>query len=188
MTCPGDIKVLVEKIAYESDEQSYKQLFLLFYKNLFGFAHSMLKSQEGAEEVVSDVMMKIWLMRARLPEVENLRVYLFTAVKNAALNYLSQHHKYTSWDLEHIEIGHDPDLYNPEEILLRDELKKQIALTIRSLPPKCQMAYKLVREEGLPYKEVAAIMGITENTVDRHLNIAFHKLTALVREYLYSNR
>lgn len=188
MTCHSDIKVLVEKIAYESDEQSYKQLFLLFYNDLFGFAYSMLQSQESAEDIVSDVMMRVWVMRERLPEVENLRVYLFTAIKNAALNHLSQHHKYTSWDLQQIEILQDMNLYNPEEILLRDELREQIALTIRSLPPKCQMAYKLVREEGLSYKEVAAIMGITENTVDRHLNIAFHKLTVLVREYLYSDR
>jgi RNA polymerase sigma-70 factor (family 1) len=188
MTEPKDISALVEKIAYQDDESSYRQFFLFFYKDLHGFAHSLLRSQESAEEVVLDVLMRVWTNRSRLPEVRNLKVYLFTAIKNTALNYLAQHHKYTSWDLENISVEQDLDLYTPEEIFLKEELKEKIALTIRSLPPKCQMVYKLIREEGLTYKEVAAIMGIAENTVDRHLNIAFQKLTALVREYLYSDR
>ncbi|TDX00878.1 RNA polymerase sigma-70 factor [Dinghuibacter silviterrae] len=183
MTGLPDIQRLTERITYEHSEQAYKQLFLLFYKDLYRFAYSMLKAHEASEEVVSDVMMRLWIQRERLPEIRSLRVYLFTAIRNAALNYLEQHHRYTSWDLDNVEVGHDLDLYNPEEILLKEEWRRQIETMIRSLPPQCQMAYKLVREEGLTYKEVASIMGIAENTVDRHLNIAFRKLTALARKY-----
>ncbi|HEY4149120.1 MAG TPA: RNA polymerase sigma-70 factor [Chitinophagaceae bacterium] len=183
-----DITNLQQKIAYERDEQAYKQLFMFFYKDLYGFAHSLTRSPESTEEIVSDVMMKLWSMKDRLAEINHLRVYLFTAIRNASLNYLSQHRNYTSWDLDHLEPEHNIALYNPEEILLQDELRQQIALVIKSLSPKCQMAYKLVREEGFSYKEVSHIMGISENTVDRHLNIAFHKLSELVRHYLHSGR
>ena len=56
---------------------------------------------------------------------------------------------------------------------------------IRGLPPKCQMVYKLVREDGLSYREVSVIMNISENTVDRHLNNALHKLIKAVKLYLF---
>jgi RNA polymerase sigma-70 factor (ECF subfamily) len=76
------------------------------------------------------------------------------------------------------------NLYNPEQVMLREELTATITSAIKELPPKCQMAYKLVREDGFSYKEVASIMGISENTVDRHLNNALHKLTRAVRTYV----
>jgi RNA polymerase sigma-70 factor (ECF subfamily) len=77
----------------------------------------------------------------------------------------------------------DLSLYNPEELMLREELRQKIAQAIRELPPKCQMVYKLVREDGFRYKEVAAILNISENTVDRHLSNALHKLKQTVGIY-----
>ena len=179
-----DIPFLQRKVGIERDERSYKLLFLYFYKNLLRFAFSMVKNQETSEEIVSDVMMKLWSAKERLVAIENLKLYLFTAVKNTSLNYLLRNAKYTSWDIEYIEIEPNMNLYNPEQVMLREELATTITSAIKELPPKCQMAYKLVREDGFSYKEVASIMGISENTVDRHLNNALHKLTKAVRIYV----
>lgn len=179
-----DIKLLQAKIALERDERSYKQLFLAFHKSLQRFAYGFVKQREAAEEIVSDVLMKLWTMKEALLQIDHLKLYLFTATRNASVNYLAKNSKYTSWDIEHIAPEHDLSFYNPEELLLGNELQNAIAATIRSLPPKCQMAYLLVRENGFTYKEVAAIMDISENTVDRHLNIAMHKLSESVKIYL----
>lgn len=183
-----ELHMLQRKIAYDRDEQSYKQLFLLFYKGLSGFAGSIVKSPESAEEIVSDVLMKVWLMKQQLADVKSLKVYLYAAIKNASLNYLVKHHHYTSWDIENIDVSPNLDLYNPEERLLCEELRQCIADTIGNLPPKCQMVYKLVREERCSYKEAAAIMDISENTVDRHLSIALQKLGEAVKAYLYTDK
>jgi RNA polymerase sigma factor (sigma-70 family) len=77
----------------------------------------------------------------------------------------------------------DDSLHNPEELLIKDELTYRIASAINDLPPKCQQVYKLVREEGFTYKEVAQLLDISTNTVDRHLNNALHKLMHTVKEY-----
>jgi len=179
-----DIPFLQQKVALQRDERSYKLLFLYFHKDLFSFAFSIVKNREASEEIVSDVMMKLWSAKEGLAGIENLKLYLFKAIKNTALNYLSRNRKYTSWDMEYIEIEPNMNLYNPEELMLREELNLKIACSIKELPPKCQMAYKLVREDGFSYKEVASIMGISENTVDRHLNNAFQKLTKAVGFYM----
>ena len=66
---------------------------------------------------------------------------------------------------------------------MKDELHHSIILAVKKLPPKCQMVYKLIREEGFTYKEVAQLLDISSNTVDRHLNNALHKLIHTVKEY-----
>lgn len=179
-----DIKRLQYEIAHNRHERSYKLLFIHFHKNLSGFALGFVKIAEVAEEIVSDVMMKLWVMQEKLYDIENLKVYLYTAVKNASINYLKKHQHVIEWDPDNIDIHLDLDLYNPEDILLKNEFRRKIAAAIRSLPSRCRQVYKLVREDGLTYKEVAGILEISENTVDRHLNIALHKLTESVRTYL----
>ena len=184
-TQPEDIAFLQQQIAFKRDEHCYKTLFFYFYKPLLRFALSYVKSQESAEEIVSDVLMKVWTMKEGLATINNLKVYLYRSIKNASLNYFIKNNKYEINDIQNIEVIISPDLYNPEESLLKNELRKEILAAINELPPKCQMVYKLVREDGLSYREVAVIMNISENTVDRHLNNALHKLVKAVKLYLY---
>jgi RNA polymerase sigma-70 factor (ECF subfamily) len=179
-----DIPFLQHRVGLHRDERSYKSLFLFFHKDLLRFAFSIVKSQEASEEIVSDVMMKLWSLREGILQISNLKLYLFQAIKNTSLNYLSRNQNYTSWDIEHVSIQPNLGVYDPEEEMLQEELLGKIAAAIDELPPKCQMVYKLVREDGFSYKEVAEIMSISENTVDRHLNNALHKLMKAISTYV----
>ena len=172
------------RVAYERHEPSYEQLFLHFYKELTGFAYTYVKNQESAEEVVSDVMVKIWQMGRELASVQNLRVYLFAATRNTAINYLRKYRRYTSVEIEHIDVELNMDLYHPEAATQHAELRRMIAAAIKSLPPKCQMVYKLIREDGLSYKEVAEILDITVKTVDVHFTKALKRLREALKLYL----
>lgn len=181
----GEIFFLQEQIAFHRDERCYKRLFFIFYKPLLNFTLSYTKNTEAAEEIVSDILMKMWMMKEGLAGINNLKVYLYRSVKNSALNYLTKHQKYSTVDIDDPDIQLNLELYNPEEVAIKNEFKNKIASAIKSLPPKCQMVYKLVREEGMTYKEVSLILNISENTVDRHLNNALHKLIQAVKVYLY---
>ncbi len=181
-----DIGLIQHDIAVNRDEYAYKKLFLYFHKQLIRFAYSYVKLNEAAEEVVSDVFMKIWDLGERLNDVENLKIYLFTATKNTALNYLSKYHKYTVWDLENVEVELDENAYNPAEMFLRREFQEKILHAIKELPPKCQMVYKLIREDGMSYKEVSAILNISVNTVENHMTAALHKLAGALKAYIHS--
>ena len=55
--------------------------------------------------------------------------------------------------------------------------------SIDELPPRCKMIFKLVREDGLKYKEVAQILNISVNTIDAQMAIAVKRIcTALQLE------
>lgn len=174
---------LQNNVACRRDEPSYKTLFLHFHKPLLELAYSFVHSRETAEELVCDVLMKVWTMKEALLKINNLKFYLYQSVRNSSLNELKKNKKHSGLDIEDLTMQPDESLYNPEELLIKDELNYRITSAINELPPKCKQVYKLVREEGFTYKEVAQLLDISTNTVDRHLNNALHKLMHAVKEY-----
>jgi RNA polymerase sigma-70 factor (family 1) len=178
-----DIMELQNNVACYRDEPSYKTLFLHFHKPLLELAYTFVRSRETAEELVCDVLMKVWTMKETLLKIKNLKFYLYQSVRNASLNELKKNKRHTDGDIEQLTIQPDESLDNPEEILIKDELACRIATAINNLPPKCRQVYKLVREEEFTYKEVGQLLDISTNTVDRHLNNALHKLMHTVKEY-----
>lgn len=180
-----NIRDLQIQVAIKRDEISYKELFMFFYKPLFQFANCMINAPEIAEEIVSDVMMKIWEMKEDLANIKSLKLYLYKATKNRSLNYLTRGNKYSkiSLNTDDFAIEMNSDFPDPENILINKELQEGITSAIQSLPPKCQVVYKLIRVDGMCYKEVAEVMGISVKTVDRHLNNALHKLVYSMKIY-----
>ncbi|MES1249439.1 MAG: sigma factor, partial [Chitinophaga rupis] len=74
-----------------SDTPSFNSLFRHYYARLVKFAIQFVHTREAAEEIVSDVFVKIWERRSSLEEVRNLEVYLYVSVKNGCLNYCEKY-------------------------------------------------------------------------------------------------
>jgi RNA polymerase sigma-70 factor (ECF subfamily) len=66
---------------------------------------------------------------------------------------------------------------NPEEILVTKEMHQRLYKAIQSLPPRCKMIFKLVKEDGLSYKEAATVLNLTVGTIDNQLVLAIKKLS-----------
>ena len=62
--------------------------------------------------------------------------------------------------------------------MIASELLQQVNRAVRELPPKCRIVYKLVKEEGLTYKEVAEVLDISPRTVENHIAVAVRKIGA----------
>lgn len=181
-----DIIQLQHNVALSRDQQAYKMLFKYFHKPLIRFGVSIVKSKEAAEEIYSDVMLKLWDLGNALNNIDNLKTYLFISVKNASLNYLDKYYKIKTQDLDsiNIELQH---IVTPEEELLTSEFQRNLALAVQSLPTKAQLVYKLIKEDGFNYKHVAEILGISVNTVEGHMTTALKKISISIRNYLRSN-
>ena len=72
------------------DEGAFRKLYMHYYTKLFQFSHSICKNKQWAEEVTEDVFIKIWRNHKTAPQIQNLKVYLYTAIKNTTLNYIAQ--------------------------------------------------------------------------------------------------
>lgn len=182
----NDIKVLQQKIALYEDMKAYESLYTLLAPQLNGFCFSFVKSYEAAEEIVSDVFIKLWQIRSKLPEIENLKVYLYTIAKNFCLNYIARHFKNPVIRLDEMDLEPVVSLGNPEDLCISADVVNQIKVCIRELPPQCRIVFQLVKEDGLSYKEAAEILNISVLTVRNQVFIATRKIAALIPDYIQS--
>jgi RNA polymerase sigma-70 factor (ECF subfamily) len=177
------ISELQQKIALYEDMQAYRRLYELLNERLFWFVYSLVKSREVAEEIVSDVFIKLWNMRNALLSVDNLQVFLYVIAKNFSLNYLTKEYKYPRISLDEIQVE-SISTVNPEELYISSETAARIREAIEKLPAQCRLIFKMVREDGLKHKEVAAILDISELTVRNQLVIAVKKISEAIQAHL----
>jgi len=175
-----EIYHLQEKIAI-GDERAFRQLFDHFAEKLFRFAFAIIKTKDGATEVVDEVFVKIWKQRTTISRINYLKTYLYTSVKNTSLNYLSRkaNEQITeSFDFINIQLQEEQ---SPDEQMISADILKKIQEAVNELPPRCKIIFKLVREDGLKYKEVADILNISTNTIDAQMVIAVKKISEKVK-------
>ena len=177
------VKSLQSQIA-TGNQQAFASLFRLFYSKLHSFSMQYVHVKEVAEEITNDVFIKLWNRRDEILAINNLSTYLFVAVKNYSLNYLKQY--------SHLHVAvEDNDgvtaLINrndPEQELEWKEISFQLNQAIDDLPDQCRTVFKLVKEDGFRYKEVAEILGISPRTVETQLFRAIKKLQSVVNLYI----
>lgn len=181
------LKQLQQQIALYNDMGAYKKLYELFFPPLYRFSFSMVKSKEAAEEIVSDVFIKIWQIRNELHKVDSLNVYLYVITKNFSLNYIAKNFKNPTISLADIDVEILYSSPSPEENMISEEMHKRILDSIKELPPQCRIIFQLVKEDGLKYKEVAAVLNISAFTVRNQVAIAMKKIAeALPRQHYQS--
>ena len=180
MIAANRIKYLQNRIAEHGDQYAYKELFTSLYSYLYHFAFSFVKSKQSAEEVLSDVFIKIWEKRTELEKILNLKVYLYVATRNIALNYVEKQKRDATHNIEEFSAGIKSLYFDPEQLMVTAEMMSLIQKAIDDLPVKCRMVFKLVKEDGLKYREVAEIMSISTKTVENQLTIALRKIGTAV--------
>ena len=176
------IKELQYRIA-GGDQAAFKKLYDYYAENLTRFSFSIVRNRNNAIEIMDTVFLKLWQNRTALPQIENLKTYLYTAIKNASLNYLSSKaRQQITQGFDFIDIQLEQGA-GPDQTLISAEMLKLVHAAVEKLPPRCKMIFKLVREDGLKYREVAEILNISTNTVDAQMVIAVKRISEKVRPY-----
>lgn len=176
-----ELSLLREKMSLYDDESAYASLYTLCFPPLMRFAFSFVKSKEIAEEIASDVLLKIWEQRSTITEVKDFRLYLYVATRNRALNELKNQQRHHTFTLEDTAVWMKADDTNPEKQLITEELFKKIQTAVRQLPPQCRLIYKLIKEDGLKYREAANLLHLSVKTIEAQMGIAFKKLYEVFR-------
>lgn len=181
-------ELLLHRIATADDRRAFEQFFNRYYARLLKFSLTYVKSRELAEEVVSDVFVKLWQKRTGLLEIKSIDSYLYISVKNQSLNYLQKSENQPTTPLEDVPAAYTTETLTPERTLLASELQAEIFRAVERLPPQCKIIFKLIREDGLKYKEVAEIMSISVKTIEVQIGIAIKKISVDLRAHLVARR
>lgn len=172
------IQYWVERVALFNDEAAYESIYFHYSDSLLNLAVCFVKDEAVAEEIVSDAFVNVWRNRSRLQEVENLKVYLYVAVKNLCIKHLTRSKQVADFDFNdlHLETV-AATTQSPEDLLVSKEVMSYIHRAVENLPPRCRLIFKLVREDGLKYKEIAQLLNISVKTIDTQMAIAAKKIT-----------
>ena len=166
-----------QRLVSAGNEQAFEKIYNYYHKKLISFSNNYTKSKELAEEVVEDVFVKLWFKRENVAQIENLNVYLYTSIKHQSLNAISKEARRVVTELLEItEFDVHSEHNTPHDLLVTSELMQSVQSAINTLPPRCKLIFQLVREDQLKYKEVAAILNISVNTIDAQMAIAVRRL------------
>ena len=183
-----DTSGLWKKICFNDDLKAFEALFYSLNNRLIKFCVLYVHQKEAAEEIVSDIFVKCWEGRKSLTEIANPETYLFVAVKNQSLNYVK---KYSNIHLVQIESSDKVEFvntYDPEKELERKELHFLLDQAISKLPQQACIVFKLIKEDGMKYKEVAEILNISPRTVQTQLFRAIKKLSAILSDHQLASK
>jgi RNA polymerase sigma-70 factor (ECF subfamily) len=174
-------KQLLQKIA-EGDSSAFRLLFDRYYGLIYSASFRYLKIHELAEDTVQSSFMKIWEKRNNLGHVERFDHYLFRIAHNEMANHFRKHSKRDKHIQRILELFEE-ETGSPEELLITKQKRALIADVISDLPPQQQTTYKLSRDEGLSYQEIAERMQLSVNTIKVHISQALKTLRIFFAEH-----
>jgi RNA polymerase sigma-70 factor (ECF subfamily) len=171
----------------QGDIAAFEELYKRYYVFLCLVAGHIVKDDCDAEEIVSDVFMRLWKIRDKLSITTSIKAYLVKAVQNTSLNYLRQDKIFNRrTDLSDSDgyemLAWDSDY--PLGRLYEKEILEILKDGIGNLPDACREIFLLSRNEDMKYCAIAEKLGISINTVKTQMKIALARLRETVKDYL----
>ena len=178
------IEELQHFIATREDLFAHKELYNRFAPGVIAFAAQNVKDFQFAEEIVSDVFIRVWVRRPTLDQIGNLKVYIYVSVRNFSNNYLKS--KKTKLKVLHLNSIENSmvasECFQPQHIVHAKMLRQRILMSITQLPPRCAEILRMAKEDGLKIHEIAEILKISPRIVENQLTISFKKMAeALIK-------
>ena len=163
------------------DEQAFQALFKKYYSAMCHFARQFLNDTELAEETAQDMFVKIWEKRESLNIQSSVKHYFFRSIRNHCLNQI-QHEKIKKQYANTVIESANQEIIT-EQYFMEVGLIQRIEKCIDGLPPKRQEIFRLSREQGLKYKEIADTLNISVKTVEAQMGLALKYLRDELKEY-----
>jgi RNA polymerase sigma-70 factor (family 1) len=163
-----------------NDEGAFTSLYRRYWEPLFVTTVKVIGSKEDAADIVQEVFISLWNRRRELSLTSTLAAYLQTSVKYKAIHYIEKNITRRNY----LKTLGDIEAANPapsgEVLLHAKEVRELIQSVISNMPPKMREVYQLSRQEHLSHREIAARLGISDETVKKHIQHALQLLkTAL---------
>ncbi len=180
-----DKDILINDLSAGSKE-AFEYLFTAYYPRLRNYASHFIADVDDVEDILQDCFVSLWNRRSMLTGI-SISSMLFTMVRNGCLNFLK--HKaiaegYNTRELR--QLNGSEALYNYDFLgsadteLLYDELQRQIADVLQTLPERSRQVFVMSRFEGLKNKEIAERLDISVKVVEKHIT----KSLALLRKHI----
>ncbi|GAB2816406.1 RNA polymerase sigma factor [Ferruginibacter profundus] len=166
----------------EGDTTAFIQLYDHYHHPLYIFILRFVKVPEYAEDVLQDVFLKIWEIRERINPDLSFNAYLYKICRNKVFKLLKKivtDNAMQTQLMNQLETATEAPHLKLQWKQYNDLLHK----AVNQLPPQRQKVFKLCREQGKSYDEVAEELGISRNTIKEHMVAAMKS----IKEYIFQH-
>lgn len=148
------------------DEPAFAEIYNRYCKPLFDTAYSIIQDEDVAKDIVQNVFISLW-QRREVSDIQSLRPYLQQAARFLVLKAI----RANQTDLRFYDrvkeitseiLNDDPLVYKEQQMLIQNLLS--------SLPENCRETFRLSREEGYTYKQIASHLNISEKAVEKRMS------------------
>lgn len=185
-TVPSADADLVARIR-ASDEEAFAALVHAYGDRLFRFASRELQSRHTAEEVVQELFATLWARRAQFVVEYSLQVYLFQSIRHRISNMrrASRVADRANIRLSEGDASVTPTMSpSPDTVVGEAELRGALERALGKLPDRPREVFQLSREQHLTFREIAAVLGLSQRTVEHHMARAIAALREALADWL----
>ncbi len=162
-----NLEKVIGKLANDN-QLALEELFNYYYPRLYNFSRSFLKLEEGIDDILQEVFIKIWQNRENIKTASTFNSYIFTITRNLLLNELRSRlndHKLKDEILKRAVA----EEYSTFEETEYNDIKEKVDGAINELPERQKEIFVLSRTDGLSHKEIAEKLNISTKTVEYHI-------------------
>jgi len=180
--CMNDLE-LVELIR-SGNQHAFAKIYDRYFGVLYLHAYHRLRDKDEAKDLVQELFSHLWSHRENLTPASNFSSYLYTSVRNRVLNIIA-HRSVEGKFLSSLPAVDIAAVAETDHLARERQLAMIIEKEIQSLPPKMRQVFELSRKANLSYKEIAARLALSEQSVRSHVKGALRLLRTRLGLWLY---
>lgn len=169
----------------KGNSRAFDFIFNEYYTSLSRFAFSFVKDQDKAENLVQEVLIKLWEKRENLTNIDNLGSYLMTMVRNQSIDLIR---KEKASSKVFLNLHPEESANTTEEQISKNEFEEKLLQSLLKLPERCRMAFEMSRFDGISNKDIAEKMEISVKGVEALIGRSLKLLRTELEEFLPSSQ
>ena len=175
------------------DTAAFEYLAVKFHRPMIAFMYRMVRNQALAEELAQEVFLRVYRSRKSYAAEAKFTTWLYRIATNLAVNHARDHQversgKVVSIDEPDDETGVTLDVadgtLNAEQQILRRERMDAIKKHVTALPEKQRAAVLMHKYDGMDYREIAAVLKLSESATKSLLFRAYEALRERLKEFV----
>lgn len=167
----------------QDNEEAFAILYQRYRKRMLCKALQKLEYEADAEEVVQDTFIDLWNSRHRIEIQYSFQTYISAIVKYKIMAKKAANKKLLyqlTADMSNLTVVDN----STREWLAYQDIRDDFERSIKALPRKCQLVFRMSRVQEKGDKEIAAELGISRKTVESHKTKALKAFENKKREYI----
>lgn len=169
----------------KGDDTALESIVTLYSDNLLFYINGYVKNISVAEDILSEVFLKLVIHAKRFREESSIKTYLYRIATNASIDYIRKQSRRSRVVLEECYELYD-ESQELEKIVINNEQKRELHEAMQQLKAEYRNALFLVYFEGLSYVEAAKILGCSAKQVNNSIYRAKQSLRSIYQRECFS--